>query len=186
MISFVSPGFDPEISVMALSSTDPNVLCVEKGWGSEYGIPGSLSNEWWWTNWNTIARQVYRIHSITQSMDVHSNDPSIAYISMAGFSAGNEGFKHQMPDNHGRIFLFNLPNLPVNCVKMFGADMLLAAMDIGVYVPDSASSTWGLFSTGLSKCDCDWYWINNEALNKIKFTSVHSEEEFGKQILECL
>ncbi|HNP49904.1 MAG TPA: T9SS type A sorting domain-containing protein, partial [Bacteroidia bacterium] len=102
----------------------------------------------------------------------------IAYISMAGFSAGVKVFKTTDAGQTWQNISFNLPNLPVNCVKNVpGTDMLLAATDIGVYVLDSASSTWGLFSTGLPNVivtDIEF----NEALNKIYVST------FGRGIWE--
>ncbi|MFN8144455.1 MAG: T9SS type A sorting domain-containing protein [Bacteroidia bacterium] len=177
--SFPVPGFgDHEISAMALSSTDPNVLYVAKRVRYEYGIPGAVyqTNDGG-QNWNTITTGLPDSLYYT-SMDVHSNDPSIAYISMAGFSAGVKVFKTTDAGQTWQNISFNLPNLPVNCVKNVpGTDMLLAATDIGVYVLDSASSTWGLFSTGLPNVivtDIEF----NEALNKIYVST------FGRGIWE--
>ncbi|HNP99898.1 MAG TPA: T9SS type A sorting domain-containing protein, partial [Bacteroidia bacterium] len=177
--SFPVPGFgDHEISAMALSSTDPNVLYVAKRVRYEYGIPGAVyqTNDGG-QNWNTITTGLPDSLYYT-SMDVHSNDPSIAYISMAGFSAGMKVFKTSDAGQSWQNISFNLPNLPVNCVKNVpGTDMLLAATDIGVYVLDSASSTWGLFSTGLPNVivtDIEF----NEALNKIYVST------FGRGIWE--
>lgn len=73
---------------------------------------------------------------------------------------------------------FNLPNLPVNCIKNIpGTDMLLAGTDIGVYLLDSASSNWSLYGIGLPNVivtDIEF----NQVLNKIYVST------FGRGIWE--
>ena len=177
--SFPVPGIsDNEITAMALSNSDPNVLYVAKRVRYEYSIPGSVyMTSDGGQNWNDITAGVPDSLYYT-SMDVHSSDPMIAYISMAGFSVGNKVFRTTDGGMSWQNISFNLPNLPVNCIKNIpGTDMLLAGTDIGVYLLDSASSNWSLYGTGLPNVivtDIEF----NEVLNKIYVST------FGRGIWE--
>ncbi|HRH64661.1 MAG TPA: T9SS type A sorting domain-containing protein [Bacteroidia bacterium] len=177
--AFPVPGFaDHEISAMAVADSDPDFLYVCKRVRYEYGIPGAvyMTNDGG-QNWNTITAGLPDSLYYT-SVDIHYGNAAIAYISMAGFSAGNKVFKTPDGGQTWQNISFNLPNLPVNCIRNVpGTDILLAGTDIGVYVLDSASSSWGLYSTGLPNVIVTDIEIN-VALNKIYVST------FGRGIWE--
>jgi hypothetical protein len=109
---------------------------------------------------------------------VNRQNASTIYATTAGFINGQKIF---MSSNSGitwQNITYNLPNIPVNCVKNVpGTAMLLAATDIGVYKLDSASTTWVLYSQGLPNVittDIEF----NQANNKIYLST------FGRGIWE--
>ncbi|MBK6444992.1 MAG: hypothetical protein IPO39_02500 [Bacteroidetes bacterium] len=166
--SFPIPGFaDNEISAMALSNSDPNVLYVGKRVRYEFGIPGVVYKTTdGGQNWNDVTLGVPDSLYYT-CIEINSDDAGVAYISMAGFSAGNKIFRTTDGGLSWQNISYNLPNLPINCIKNIpGTEMLLAGTDIGVYLLDSASSNWGIYGTGLPNVivtDIEF----NDALNKI-------------------
>lgn len=177
--AFPVPGIaDHEISALAVSNTDPGVLYAAKRVRYEFGVPGVVyTTSDGGANWNDVTAGLPDSLYYT-SMEINQSDAQIAYISMAGFSAGTKVFKTLDGGVTWQNISFNLPNLPVNCVKNIpGTDLLMAATDIGVYTLDSATSTWGLYSVGLPNVivtDIEF----NPALNKIYIST------FGRGIWE--
>jgi hypothetical protein len=109
---------------------------------------------------------------------VNRQNANTIYVTMAGFVNGQ---KIYMSNNSGvawQNITYNLPNIPVNCIKNVpGTSMLLAATDIGIYKLDSASTNWILYSQGLPNVittDIEF----NLSLNKIYVST------FGRGIWE--
>jgi photosystem II stability/assembly factor-like uncharacterized protein len=176
---FPFPGFaDNEISALAVSSSNNDYIYAGKRVRYEFGVSGTL---YMTSNgggiWNDVTAGIPDSLYYT-SIDVHHSNAATAYISMAGFSAGNKIFKTTNGGSAWQNISYNLPNLPVNCVKNIpGTNMLLAATDIGVYLLDSASTSWTMQSTGLPNVivsDIEF----NVPLNKIYVST------FGRGIWE--
>lgn len=149
--SFPSSGFyESEISALALAPTDGSVIYAAKRVRYEYNIPGKLYRT---TNggasWSDVTAGLPDSLYYT-SVDIHDADKNTVYISMAGFSTGNKVFMSSDAGLTWQNISYNLPNLPVNCVKAIpGADMLMAATDIGVYTLAGGSTAWVHQSAGL-------------------------------------
>jgi hypothetical protein len=97
---------------------------------------------------------------------------------MAGFSAGNKVYKTGNGGISWQNISYNLPNLPVNCIKQIpGTNNLIVATDIGVYVLMGGTTTWVNNSAGLPNVivsDIEF----NPALNKAYVST------FGRGIWE--
>lgn len=168
--SFPVPGFyDHEISALAVSNSNSNVIYAAKRVRYEYQIPGAL---YMTTNggstWTDITAGLPDSLYFT-SVEVSESNAGTAYVTMAGFSAGLKIF---MTTNGGvawQNISYNLPNIPVNCVKHVpGTNKIIAATDIGLYVLDlnSLPASWTLYGTGLPNViisDIEF----NTALNKV-------------------
>ncbi len=170
--------YNNEISALAVSNTNSNVLYAAKRVRYEYTIPGSLyttSNGG--SSWNDVTSGLPDSLYYT-SVDINQSDANTAYISMAGLSAGNKVFRTTNGGTTWQNISYNLPNLPVNCVKsMPGSHRIIVATDVGVYTLDSGAVTWANQSTGLPNVitsDIEF----NVALNKIYLCT------FGRGIWE--
>lgn len=168
-----------EISALAVSSSNPNVIYAAKRVRYEYSVPGSLyrtSNGG--STWLDVTAGIPDSLYYT-SVNVHETNSNVAYISMAGFSAGNKIFTTNDLGASWQNISYNLPNIPVNCVKNIpNSGKLIAASDIGIYVLDSNSTTWTLQSNGLPNVivsDIDF----NTTLNKVYIST------FGRGIWEA-
>ncbi len=156
-----------ELSAIAVSNSDPDVLYAARRVRYEYLNPGAVfmtnnGGNTWWDVTAGLPDSLYYT-----SIEINHSNSSIAYISMAGFSAGNKIFKTINNGNTWTNISYNLPNIPVNCIKQIpGSDQLIIATDIGIYTLSSGSNTWISQSMGLPNVivsDIEF----NPALNKI-------------------
>lgn len=167
-----------EISALAVSNTHSLILYAVRRVRYELGLPGAVFN----TNnggltWNNITAGLPDSLYYT-SIEINETNPNIAYISMAGFSAGRKVY---VTTNGGMNWLnisYNLPNLPVNCVKQIpGTTNLIVATDVGVYVLYGGTTTWVNNSLGLP----------NVIVSDIEFNPVLNKayvSTFGRGIWE--
>ncbi len=90
------------------------------------------------------------------------------YVCMAGFSSGNKVFRSTNGGTTWQNISFNLPNIPVNCIKYIpgGSGDVMIATDLGIYLLQSSSSTWVNQSLGLPNVICSDIDFN-VPLNKI-------------------
>jgi photosystem II stability/assembly factor-like uncharacterized protein len=166
--SFPSSGiYNNEISALAVAPANSNVIYACKRVRYEYSIPGSVyrtsDGGSTWTNVTAgLPDSLYYT-----SADVSPGSSNTAYITMAGFSAGNKVFRTSDGGGTWQNISYNLPNIPVNCVKTLpGTGDILIGTDIGVYVLQSGSSVWTLKSQGLPNVIISDIEVN-PALNKI-------------------
>ncbi|MFM7017147.1 MAG: VPS10 domain-containing protein [Bacteroidota bacterium] len=171
-------GTAVELSALAIGQNNPNVIVAARRVRYEYNEPGALYVT---TNggasWNDRTLGLPDSLYYT-SVEVNRSQSNTIYVSMAGFVNGQKVFKS---DNNGLTWqniTYNLPNLPVNCIKNVpGTPMLLAATDIGIYKLDSASMNWILYSQGLP----------NVITTDIEFNQVKNKiyvSTFGRGIWE--
>jgi photosystem II stability/assembly factor-like uncharacterized protein len=146
----VNFSYDNEISAMAVANTDPNVLYVAKRVRYEFSVPGSVYHTAnGGSTWTDITAGLPDSLYYT-SVAINETDANAACVSMAGFSAGNKVFCTSNAGASWQNITYNLPNLPVNCVKYVpGANMLMAATDVGIYTLPNGGNTWTSQSTGL-------------------------------------
>ncbi|CAN5443137.1 hypothetical protein BH11BAC2_BH11BAC2_10270 [soil metagenome] len=170
--------YNNEISALAVSYSNSNYIYATKRVRYEYSSPGSV----YMTNnsgasWNDITLGLPDSLYYT-SIDISQTQPLTAYVSLAGFSAGNKIYKTTNGGSTWNNISFNLPNIPVNCIKTIpSSNKIVAATDIGIYILDSASNIWTLFSQGLPNVivsDIEF----NPALNKTYVST------FGRGIWE--
>jgi photosystem II stability/assembly factor-like uncharacterized protein len=139
-----------ELSAIAVSKSNPDVLYAGRRVRYEYANPGAVFVT---TNggasWNDVTAGLPDSLYYT-SIEIHPNTSNIAYISMAGFSAGNKIFKTINNGNNWTNITYNLPNIPVNCIKQIpNTNDLMIGTDLGVYVLQNGSTTWVNQSMGL-------------------------------------
>jgi len=177
--TFPVSGFaNNEISTLAVSATNPDVVYAGKRVRYEFGVPASLYTT---SNggvvWNDVTAGIPDSLYYT-SLDVNAVNSSIAYISMAGFSVGNKIFRTMDGGATWQNISYNLPNLPVNCVKSLpGGKMLLAGTDIGVYLLEDTLSNWINISNGLPNVIISDIEVN-QAMNRLYVST------FGRGIWE--
>jgi len=168
-----------EISALAVANTNSNVIYAAKRVRYEYTIPGSLYKTIdGGSNWTDITAGLPDSLYYT-SVDINSTNANTAYISMAGFSAGNKVFATTNGGTTWQNISYNLPNLPVNCVKsLAGGSKLLAATDIGLFVLNNGTTSWINVSAGLPNVILSDIEVNT-VLNKIYVST------FGRGIWEA-
>ncbi|MGZ4080921.1 MAG: T9SS type A sorting domain-containing protein, partial [Bacteroidia bacterium] len=167
--NFNNGGFyENEICALAVSNANQNTIFAAKRVRYEYGVPGMVyvtpdaGN-----NWFDITPGLPDSLYFT-SIEAGESSNQIAYVTMAGFSAGNKVFKTTDQGSNWQNISYNLPNIPVNCVKYIpntGGDIMIAT-DLGIYVLKNGSSTWVNQSAGLPNViitDIEF----NRVLNKI-------------------
>ena len=97
---------------------------------------------------------------------------------MAGFNASDKVYKTIDGGTTWQNITYNLPNLPVNCIKQIpGTNNLIVATDIGIYTLNSGSTTWIDNSFGLPNViitDVEF----NQSLDKVYIST------FGRGIWE--
>lgn len=139
-----------EISALAIAAGNPNVLYAGRRVRYEYFNPGALFNTTdGGVNWNDVTAGLPDSLYYT-SIEVDPVNAAIAYVSMAGFSAGNKLFKTSNNGSSWTNISYNLPNIPVNCIKTIpGTNDLIIGTDLGIYVLLNGGTTWVKQSAGL-------------------------------------
>mgnify|MGYP003346244521 CR=1 FL=1 len=139
-----------EISALAVANSNSDVLVAAKRVRYEFGVNGSvfITNNGG-ISWSNITAGLPDSLYYT-SVDINQADENTIYIAMAGFVSGQKVYRSTDGGNTWQNISYNLPNLPVNCIKNLpGTNDLLAATDIGVYLFDNSQNTWSLMSTNL-------------------------------------
>ena len=159
--------YESEISALAVSHTNPDVVVAAKRVRYEYSVPGVLyATTDGGNNWNDITAGLPDSLYYT-SVEIHETDPGTFYVTLGGFSTGVKVFKTTNSGASWQNISFNLPNLPANCIKQIpGTNDLMLAMDVGVYVLPANSTSWNLTASGLPNVivsDIEF----NQALNKV-------------------
>ncbi len=170
--------YDNEISALAVSYTNSDMVYASRRIRYEYSSPAGMYNSadggYTWTDITTGLPDSLYITSI----DVSQTNENTTFVSFAGFSNGIKVFKTTDAGLTWQNISFNLPNIPVNCIKTIpGNNTLMIATDIGIYIFDSSNNAWINQSTGLPNViisDIEF----NEALNKIYVST------FGRGIWE--
>jgi photosystem II stability/assembly factor-like uncharacterized protein len=86
---------------------------------------------------------------------VSESDPNTAWVTLAGFCAGQKVYRTTNGGTTWTNVSYNLPNIPVNCVKYIPATgTVMIATDLGIYMYDAINNTWTLRSSGLPNVIC--------------------------------
>ncbi|MDP1802552.1 MAG: T9SS type A sorting domain-containing protein [Bacteroidota bacterium] len=139
-----------EISALAVSASNSLVVYAARRVRYEFGMPGIVFKT---TNGGVSFTNI--TNNLPDSLyytgiEVNETNPNIAYVSMAGFSAGRKVFTTTNGGATWQNISYNLPNIPVNCIKQIpGTNNLIVATDIGVYVLTSGNTSWTSNSFGL-------------------------------------
>lgn len=168
-----------EISALAVAKTNSNVLYAAKRVRYEYGINGSMytTNDGGNT-WNDVTAGLPDSLYFT-AVEVNAANANKAYVTMAGFSNGNKVFKTINGGASWQNISYNLPNLPINCIKSLpNGNSLIVACDVGVYQLDETQNTWINISVDLPNVIVSDIEIN-EAANKIYLST------FGRGIWQA-
>jgi photosystem II stability/assembly factor-like uncharacterized protein len=166
--SFPSGFATNEISALAVSETNSDVLYAARRVRYEYGLNGNVyktSNGG--ASWADITAGLPDSLFFT-GIEVSGNDPNTAYITLAGFSAGQKVYRTSDGGLSWQNISYNLPNIPVNCVRHLPGtpgDVLIGT-DLGVYQLQNGSTTWVSKSQGLPNVIVSDIEIN-PALNRI-------------------
>ncbi len=169
---------DNEMSALAVSNTNSNVIYGSRRIRFEYSSPSTIYiTQDGGNSWTDITAGLPDSLYFT-SIDVSQTDANTAYVTLAGFTAGQKVYKTSNAGATWQNISFNLPNIPVNCVKTVPVfNDLLIATDLGIYKFNAQTNTWVNNSTGLPNViltDIEF----NPALDKIYVSS------FGRGIWE--
>ncbi len=140
-----------ELCALAVSNSNSQALLAAKRVRYELNEPARLYRT---TNggglWTDVTPGIPDSLYYT-GVEFSETTANTIYVCMAGFSAGNKVFRSINGGTTWQNISFNLPNIPVNCIKYVpgGSGDMMIATDIGVYVLQSASSTWVNQSLGL-------------------------------------
>ena len=170
--------FDNEISALAVAYSNSNVLYAARRVRFDMGSPsGMYVTTDAGSSWTEITAGLPDTLYFT-STDVSQTNANTAYVSMAGFVAGEKVYKTADAGLTWQNISYNLPNIPVNCIKTVpGSNQVMVATDLGIYVLDEASSMWISESAGLPNVICTDIEFN-ESLDKIYIST------FGRGIWE--
>lgn len=148
--NFPFAGNAQEISALAVSNSNPQVLYAAKRVRYEFNLDGLMYKTTnGGTTWTNVTAGLPDSLYFT-SVEISESDANTVYVTCAGFSTGNKVFRTTDGGSTWQNISYNLPNIPVNCVKYIpGASTVMIAADLGVYVLDAANNTWTLNSTGL-------------------------------------
>jgi hypothetical protein len=170
--------YDNEVSALAVSYTNANVIYAARRIRFEYSSPSSIyvtTNGG--SNWTDITSNLPDSLYYT-SVDVSQTNAAVAYVALGGLVAGQKIYKTINSGLSWQNISLNLPNVPVNCVKTVpGTGELLVGTDLGVYMLNAAGTTWVSKNTGLPNVivsDIEF----NPILNKIYVAT------FGRGIWE--
>jgi hypothetical protein len=104
--------------------------------------------------------------------------PSEVVVCMAGFANGCKVFKSTGGGNAWTNISYNLPNVPVNCIKYVPfTGQLVVATDMGIYYLNKNTFSWVPYSNGMPNVICTDIEFN-AALNKIYVST------FGRGVWE--
>lgn len=159
--------FDNEISALAVSNSNGNVIYAAKRVRYEYPTAGSVYRTGnGGSTWTDITAGLPDSLYYT-SLEVSETDENTAYITMAGFSGGIKVFKTSNGGASWQNISYNLANAPVNCIKYIpGTADVVVATDFGIYVLANNTTTWVNKGQGLPNAivsDIEF----NAALNKV-------------------
>ncbi|HTL81710.1 MAG TPA: T9SS type A sorting domain-containing protein [Bacteroidia bacterium] len=153
--NFTEPTYGTEISAMAVSNTNANTMYVCKRVRYEYNENGKIYKTTnGGGNWTNITAGVPDTLYYT-SVEVSETDANTAWVTLAGFCAGQKVYRTTNGGTSWTNMSLNLPNIPVNCVKYIpGAGTVMIATDLGIYMYDNVNNTWVLRSSGLPNVIC--------------------------------
>ena len=146
----MDPLYQNEISALAVSNSNSDVVYATRRVRYEYSIPGSV----WKTNnggisWTDITAGLPDSLYYT-SVEISNTNENEVYVTMAGFITGMKVFKTTDGGATWSNITYNLPNIPVNCIKNVpGTNDLMIGTDIGVWKLNSGTTVWTNQSTGL-------------------------------------
>lgn len=150
LASFSNGTFaNTEISALAVAPSNSNIVYAARRVRYELNIKGVVFKTLNGNNFGNITGNLPDSLFYT-SMDVSSNNADVAVISMAGFSAGKKVYKTTMGGFAWTNISYNLPNVPVNCVKYDpSGNTIFACTDVGVFALYTNSTSWVNYSLGL-------------------------------------
>ncbi|MFN5459227.1 MAG: T9SS type A sorting domain-containing protein [Bacteroidota bacterium] len=163
----MDPFYQNEISALAISNSNTNVIYAARRVRYEYSIPGSL----WKTSdggqtWSDVTVGLPDSLYFT-AVEINRSNENEVYITMAGFSSGNKVFKTTDGGITWMNISYNLPNIPINCIKNVpGTNSIILGTDIGVWKLEAGANNWTSYSIGLPNVivsDIEF----NTSLNKI-------------------
>ncbi len=163
-----SPSFyNSELSALAVSNSNPNVIYACRRVRYEYGNPGNVFRTTnGGSNWANVTPGLPDTLFYT-SVEINNTDANTAYVTMAGFTGGQKVYQTTNGGTNWTNISYDLPNIPVNCVKHITASNdLIVATDIGVYVLYDGTTNWVNMSSGLPNVIISDIEIN-ESGNKI-------------------
>ncbi len=146
---------DNEMSALAVSNSNPNVIYGARRIRYEFSSPSTMYvTQDGGNSWTDITTGLPDTLYIT-GIDVNQTNSNMAFVCMAGFSAGNKVFKTTNAGATWTNISLNLPDIPVNCIKTVPASNdLMIATDLGIYILNSQGTAWVNESSGLPNVIC--------------------------------
>lgn len=167
-----------EISALAVSPINPNIIYAARRVRYELNMPGVVISS---TNGGISFKNI--TGNLPDSLyytgiEASPFNASEVVVCMAGFANTCKVFKSVTGGTTWTNISYNLPNVPINCIKYVpGSGQLVVAGDMGIYYLNKNSNTWIPYSNGMPNVICSDIEFNT-VLNKIYVST------FGRGIWE--
>ncbi len=128
---------------------NPNTMYVA---GSSTAYSGGFRVYYSGTSFDLTANLIAQGYSSSlkiTDIDVHPGDDDIVYISVGGTTALSKVFQTIDGGDHWTNLTFNLPNVPIFCIKRDGANGLYVGTSIGIFYKRNGINHWEPFYNGL-------------------------------------
>jgi photosystem II stability/assembly factor-like uncharacterized protein len=153
------PGANYISSIIDLkvAESDPGYIYISKPREIYHGNqPGNI----WRTSdgggsWQNITAGLPADKAHFAAIEVHDDNPNIAWVGLSGFIDNNKIFKTSDGGNSWQNVSMNLPNIPVNTIAFYSGsdhDYIFAGLDIGVYYTHEDLDKWKPYSANLPNC----------------------------------
>ena len=118
--------------------------------GNNSNFPGGIRRYHLSSNWVNITPPLpYNSNLRISDIDVHPFNHDLLYISVAGTDPSAKVFSSNNGGNSWDNFTFNLPNVPILCIKKDDNNGLYVGTTIGVFYKRNNVNHWEHFSNGL-------------------------------------
>lgn len=167
-----------EISALTVSPANPNIIYAGRRVRYELNMPGVVISS---TNGGISFKNITGnlpdslYYTGIEGSPINANE---VVVCMAGFANGCKVFKSSTGGTNWTNITYNLPNVPVNCIKYVpGSGQLVVATDMGIYYLNKNTTTWVFYNGGLPNVICTDIEFNTP-LNKIYVST------FGRGVWE--
>jgi photosystem II stability/assembly factor-like uncharacterized protein len=129
---------------ITVAPSNPNIIYAGNDTEAHISSDGGLT-------WTDISAGLPVTNSYLTRLAISGTDPQTAWITLAGYSAGNKVFKTTDGGASWTNISGTLPNIPVNCIIYHNGsnDDVFIGTDFGVYYRNASMTDWASFTTGL-------------------------------------
>lgn len=167
-------GTNSSLQILTIAKSNSDYIYCSEGGSIRYTSNGGQ-------NWNILSNPGGNISDIT----VHPTNPERIYVTISNYNRSNKVFEYDPTLKKWNNLTGNLPNIPVNTIKIQedSPDRIFIGTDIGVYYSDYNSRYWERYGKGLPyTLVSDIELIENE--NKI-YISSYGRGIWSADLIDC-